>query len=217
MTAFDAPVDKTDEAAAAKTYVDVMVMLREDTAEAHQSMEDTPVMRSLLAGTLSRSGYKALLEDIYSLAAPLEAAAAAHPLWTRATNFDFRRRLKSGRLLQDIAFLQGIPPKDLTIAPRTVRLPDVGSDARLLGALYVIEGASLGGRVILKQLTDLYGYTAEAAACFYAGYGHDTGQRWREWCAFVEDYSRDRKLDAQEMLSAALETFGCFGEVLGHG
>ncbi len=217
MTTSDVPVDRSDEASTAKTCADVMVMLRKDTADAHQSMEDTPVMRSLLAGTLSRSGYMALLEDIYSLASPLEAAAMAHPLWTRATNFDFRRRLKSQRLLQDIAFLQGASPEDLEIVPRTVRLPNVGSDARLLGALYVIEGASLGGRVILKQLTDLYGYTAEAAACFYAGYGHDTGQRWREWCAFVEDYSRDRKLDTQEMLSAALETFGCFGEVLGHG
>ena len=197
--------------------MDVMVMLREKTAEAHQSMEDAPVMRNLLAGTLSRSGYKALLEDIYSLAAPLEAAALAHPLWTRAPNLDFTRRLKSGRLLQDIAYLQGVAPADLALAPRPVRLPNVGSDARLLGALYVIEGASLGGRVILKKLTDLYGYTAETAACFYAGYGHDTGQRWREWCAFVETYAQDKKLDAQEMLSAALETFGCFGEVLGHG
>jgi heme oxygenase len=52
------------------------------------------------------------------------------------------------------------------------------SRAEALGALYVLEGSTLGGRMILRALADRGVATAELA--FLDPYGLETAGRWRD-------------------------------------
>lgn len=51
--------------------------------------------------------------------------------------------------------------------------------AQALGALYVLEGATLGGRIIYRRVADALGVTPERGAAYFQGYGEDTGARWK--------------------------------------
>lgn len=53
-----------------------------------------------------------------------------------------------------------------------------------MGALYVTEGATLGGKIIRKQLVGRFGDRVKNALHFYTGYGSQGGAEWR---AFREE------------------------------
>ena len=82
------------------------------------------------------------------------------------------------------------------------------------GCLYVIEGATLGGQIIIKNLNFNLGLTAAAGASFCDGYGAQTGSRWKALCAAVPDEGFDSQGGAEAMLRSANRTFDVFSEWL---
>lgn len=74
--------------------------------------------------------------------------------------------------------------------------PRPGSVAEALGMLYVLEGSTLGGRVILNALA-AKGIDDDALA-FLDAYGPDTGLRWREFlCVLIREIRDDDTLVEQ--------------------
>jgi heme oxygenase len=81
---------------------------------------------------------------------------------------------------------------------------DILTPAEALGALYVLEGSSLGGRVILKELKRRD--VSLAGLGFLDPYGADTSRRWQSFLAILEREitSCEQKADA---VKGALDTF----------
>lgn len=74
--------------------------------------------------------------------------------------------------------------------------PQPGSAAEALGMLYVLEGSTLGGRVILNALAARG--IEDHALSFLDAYGSDTGLRWREFlCVLIRETRDDDALIAQ--------------------
>jgi hypothetical protein len=86
--------------------------------------------------------------------------------------------------------------------------------AQLWGCLYVIEGATLGGQIIIKKLSDHLGLTTSSGASFFDGYGPHTGSRWKAFCAAVPADGDDAPGGREAMLSSANLTFDLLGEWL---
>lgn len=82
-------------------------------------------------------------------------------------------------LAEDIAVLGGCLPATPEAAPSM-------EPAGQLGVRYVVEGSSLGGRVILKQAVRALGVTSASGARFFHGHGADTGRRWAVFVAEVD-------------------------------
>jgi heme oxygenase len=59
--------------------------------------------------------------------------------------------------------------------------------ARFWGMLYVIEGSTLGGRVIAKNLKKTLNLSDEFGARFFSGYGSNTGQMWKNFLSALDD------------------------------
>lgn len=59
----------------------------------------------------------------------------------------------------------------------------------MLGCLYVIEGATLGGRVITRHLQNQLGTTPDSGGAFFDGYGAETGSRWKAFCTMLSQYA----------------------------
>ena len=58
--------------------------------------------------------------------------------------------------------------------------PAIPADvASRVGWAYVLEGSTLGGRVMLKHMAPRLGLAAQHGARFLAGYGERTGEMWR--------------------------------------
>lgn len=83
---------------------------------------------------------------------------------------DARRKLPL--IARDMSALD-VPPVLMPVPP-TPRL----DCAAALGALYVLEGASLGGRVIARQVARDLALTPDTGLAFFHGYGDKTGEMW---------------------------------------
>ncbi len=158
---------------------DLHAALRQATHAAHVRLNHHP----LLAG-LIRPGYRlATYRDVLCRYAHGYAALEGRILAWLARHpgvFDYAGRRKLGWLEQDLAWFGDLP---LARAPAGAVCPDIDSPGDLLGVLYPLEGATLGGQVIAPHLERHLGLTPQAGARFFAAYGADTGGRWRDFLA----------------------------------
>jgi len=102
-------------------------------------------------------GYAAALRALHAFHAAWEPAVWRAP-GVDAAGLDEIGRRKLPLLERDLRAL-GIAP--CAVRPPAPRLPDA---AAALGALYVLEGATLGGRVIHRHVAGPLGLTPERAA-----------------------------------------------------
>lgn len=125
----------------------LILHLRQATAECHAAVERLPVMVALMAPTVTWDDYRRYLErmaQVYGtleppLLARLDQALAARPGLRPAV------QPKLPALLRDLAAL-GRP------APSIAAGPGTGDLSQTCGGLYVLEGATLGSRVIARHL-----------------------------------------------------------------
>ena len=105
-----------------------------------------------------------------------------------------------------------VPPLTQFSSPPelTTRLDSI---QRVLGCLYVIEGATLGGQVITRHLEKNLGITPESGGAFFAGYGAETGARWKEFCALLTA-AAERVSGEDEIVASANDTFATLGRWL---
>jgi len=91
----------------------------------------------------------------------------------------FRPRRRGGFASADVEWLldvAGIEPTPFSTG-MTAALP-LYDLAQVLGSLYVIEGSTLGGRVIAPQLKRTLGLDQGRGASYFHGFGGETGVMW---------------------------------------
>jgi heme oxygenase len=135
----------------------------------HRQAEKTMV--SWLRRIASMEDYVEFLNWLYAYYAPLEDR-----IRTQLTSFNFpdiERRCRAGALIQDMA-ATGVPVP----APEICRdLPAIDNYGKALGALYVLEGSSLGGRVIAGMMARQLG--SEKYLTYFNSYGNETAGMWQ--------------------------------------
>ena len=172
--------------------------LKEQTAAQHQAAEDSLVPR--ISGIRSVADYASILHTFYGFFQPLSDLIRKHIHPDHLP--DIHERRTSELIIRDLSTLN-LPVNNL---PRTTSLPDISSAAQAFGALYVMEGSTLGGRVIRKMLLQHPGLKlGEEALNFFDGYGSETGPRWLSF-----QKALNQQPDAGPIISAAKETFTHF-------
>ncbi len=172
--------------------------LKTETRPQHEALEAHPRLARLLADDYAVDEYGALLASFAALYAPLEAALAGDARLVEA--FGYSERWKMPLLTGDLAALDR--PFDALPAGA---LPPLPTFSHRVGALYVLEGATLGGRVILKHLQRSLG--AAAPLAFYTGYGEATGPRWKEYLERLSALEMAGALDADAVVEGAARLF----------
>jgi heme oxygenase (biliverdin-IX-beta and delta-forming) len=161
-------------------------LLRERTRAAHDAAEATAGMRALMSGAMDEAGYAGLLAAQLRLfrtweaerAADIEAVAAVWPYASRIPSLETDMHAASpvgarSRAMPLATTPQGLAPaRD---APSRASALLQGGDALFWGELYVIEGATLGGQVIVRHLRERFPSLPHA---FYA-LGERAPGRWR--------------------------------------
>jgi heme oxygenase len=77
---------------------------------------------------------------------------------------------------------------------------------RALGYMYVVEGSTLGGRIILKHIKTALGFDEQKGARFFAGYGNETGKRWNEFLTIFANYAVVNSC-GEEIIAGATDAF----------
>ena len=85
--------------------------------------------------------------------------------------------------------------------------------AACLGALYVLEGATLGGQVLRREMATRLALDSDNGASFLNVYGAETGRRWKEFLDYLGSLSLDMPAK-QRAVMAARSTFSGFEQWL---
>jgi heme oxygenase len=166
----------------AEAVLSLSARLREQTAPLHREIE---VVLGLPGAIRTRDDYQDWLARFLGLYDPLERLLATFSEWDQL-GLSMSSRDHTGCLVGDIVAL-GIDPRLQPRAPPAL-LPDLPTFAHVLGALYVIEGATLGGRLILRDLEPRLGASIAGATRFFGGRGEAVGPMWQSFRAALDEF-----------------------------
>ena len=152
----------------------------------------------------NRQDYCQLLGRFLGLYEPLGQVFQRFDEWDRL-GLTPAARAHAANLALDLSAL-GI---DLSRVPRAPSrmLPNLPTFPHALGALYVLEGATLGGRVILRALEARMAGQIAGATRFLGGHGAAGGPTWQSFRATLDDFGRAQPGSCVDVLSGADRMF----------
>ena len=180
------------------TSADVLHRLRTATAEDHERVE---AALDLVSPALSLARLTRAMTALHGFWAAAEEGlagwAASNP--SDAARLDWPRRRLADLYAADLQALGA--PVD---AARPV-LPDVRDTDEALGRMYVLEGATLGGRFIDRHLATLPALAGVPLRAF-SPYREETGAKWRAYRGAARAHTAGGG-DADRVVRAACATF----------
>lgn len=170
-------------------------VVKDSTQLLHRETED--LLMPHLASVQTKEDYAAILAMFYGFYSPLEKLIEAQVPSYETSALAGRR--KAGSILHDLAALS----LSATNLPTCNRLPQVKTSAQAFGALYVLEGSTLGGKFIANMLRKNPPLTvSDDALQFFLGYKEETGKKWTSFLHLLNEQP-----DATAIAAAAGETF----------
>lgn len=113
-------------------------------------------------------------------------------------------RTKTSLLVDDLRHF-GMSAAAISALPRCLDIPPVASLPAMLGALYVIEGSTLGGQMISRHLETSFGLSDGNGYRYFLSYGSDTPRKWQEFRRVLLEHSSPENDDL--IVAAAKDTF----------
>jgi heme oxygenase len=180
-----------------ETFLD---RLRNITAQSHKNLENLPVSLSMVNPAVTVNEYAHYLNLMHDVVKDAEENIFPH---LKDIMPDLEERRKSQLLENDLVTL-GISKTNYKKNLST-SLP-VSSTAFAMGIMYVTEGSTLGGRYILKNISEALGLDANKGAQYFAGYGNATGSKWKNFLNILIEFE-DENNNEDEIIAGAVFAF----------
>lgn len=177
----------------------VLQELRHATAQNHSGLERRLPFDS---DALDLQLYQRLLQAYYGFYVPLEQQLARFDAGALATG-----RLKTPALHGDLLAL-GMSEGQIAALAQCQELPSITTQAQLMGVMYVIEGATLGGQILRRIAHDKLAIDERTGGAFLDVYGSTTGRMWKAYLIQLSHVIEPA--ERAQVVSAALATFTCF-------
>lgn len=159
----------------------ILDKLRSATRSTHEQLEKdiSPIITDLKTD----ASYAALLRVFYGFYGPLQNAIDKEldAAWLP----DRTERRTPAWIMEDLLYLR----ENMENIGLDRETPAIGSNAAAFGALYVMEGSTLGGKMICKTLSGNLGLEPPHGLSFFYGYGHNTGARWKDFLIALDRFS----------------------------
>ncbi len=154
----------------------LLQQLKAETRPHHERAER--VVRLMSPG-LSPEGYRRHLEALHAVHGALEPLLA-QALDGFSSELLLAERWKLPLLREDLLAL-GHDEASLARLPALAHPPSVPGVPEALGALYVLEGSTLGGQIILRQLVRHFEGQSVGRFAFFRAYGDAVGPMWKSF------------------------------------
>lgn len=185
--------------------ISIAELLKKQTASRHAKLEEKMNVKRMFDNSFTLEQYKQIVLVNYRAILTLEEAIhEALPLDLQ-NELSVASRKKSVAIQKDMDQLgmkdpeadQSHPQKNLSVA-------------EALGAMYVLEGATLGGNVIAKQLRKSK-ILKDQSFFFYTVYGNTVREKWLK---FLEVLNREVSLETSGYcIDKANETFDRYYDI----
>lgn len=171
--------------------------IRVATADRHLELES--ILSPFINNLKTPEEYLIILKSFYGYVFPVQEMIIKYI--DAATLPDINNRRNSDLLLRDIENLG-----DYSEIKKAVLLPQICNTPSAIGALYVLEGSTLGGKIISRMITEKTGLNKSLD--FFTGYGSETGKMWKK---FTDYLSLIKEEAAQnQIVNGAEDTFKFF-------
>lgn len=178
--------------------------LKEDTRPLHDQVEETMESRLILNKDFSITQYVQLLQRLKAAHDALEPAILDFEGISSHPQLEAKHRLsKRHALVMDLFLLNG--KGEAKIAKSTFQ-----NEQQAWGAMYVLEGSTLGGAMIHKHLQSL-GWDTPAFN-FYSYYGKETGSKWKTFKQVITALSNQSALLYNDVLEGSRMAYSKFME-----
>lgn len=173
--------------------------LKTETENDHRAVEGT---FALMDEDLNVTQYIGCLLQMYGMVSAWEERSLeVAPRWLR-TQLVARKRKKMLEL--DLAWF-GVKYRG-DLRPGLSQIRDLPS---LLGAMYVMEGSTLGGQLIARQLQKTLHLSEGKGDAYFRGHGDQTGPMWKEFCHVLE--TKVAEEETESVVLSAKAMFATYG------
>jgi heme oxygenase len=178
--------------------VDFLDKLKNQTATAHKKLESLPVSASIISPQMKIADYCHYLSLMYDV--HYSAQEIVFPLLKDHIT-DLAEREKTQLINKDLSFLHSTKNNTVSVfSNKAINVPFA------LGILYVIEGSSLGGRFILKNIETIPGLDQQHGVSYFTGYGNKTGSYWKTFLNQLTTYQQQNNCQ-DEIINGAVYAF----------
>jgi heme oxygenase len=178
--------------------VDFLDKLKNQTATAHRQLESLPVSASILSPQMKIADYCHYLSLMYDVHHSTQEIV--FPLLKDHIP-DLAEREKTQLLTDDLSFLHYTKNNTVSVFDNIdINVPFA------LGILYVIEGSTLGGRFILKNIETIPGLDQQQGVSYFTGYGNKTGSYWKTFLNQLTAYEQKNN-NQDEIIKGAVYAF----------
>lgn len=177
-------------------------LLKTKTKGNHDQLEELMFVHEIMNKTLSLEQYKTLLATNYLVHANLEFKVHLALDENTAKQVGADQRYKLSSLIEDLKEA-GISKDELDQI--NINVPhNEYSPAAALGAMYVLEGATMGGQVIQKKLRATPAFEG-LNLNYYTIYGDNLMPNWKSFVGVLNTAVPES--DYQQVIDSASETF----------
>jgi heme oxygenase (biliverdin-IX-beta and delta-forming) len=180
----------------------VIEKLRESTAQIHKELDTwlMPVFRQVN----DTGKYEQLLKAFYEYYAPVMEMISGE-IDTRYLP-DFTQRRKPALILND---LDSINKQNAFPMQVPAKLPVITNASEAFGALYVLEGSTLGGVFLSRMLAENMKIDEKNGLSFFYGYGKESREKWNVFIEQINLFAAE-KGDEALIVNTAGDTFKYF-------
>lgn len=171
--------------------------LRSKTSQSHVGLEDLPISKSIMNPHVTNEEYALYLDLMHDVVK--DAEENIFPMVFDIIT-DNANRVKNHLLDNDIKAL-GHTKTNSDAKPLSSGIENL-THAFALGIFYVLEGSTLGGRVIYKNINTALGHNLESGASYFGGYGGQTGSQWKTFLGMMTQYEAQYN-NAEEIIAGA--------------
>jgi len=181
--------------------------LRQATAQIHERLHGHEGLGAAASGAMARDDYRLLLARLWGFHRAFEKTLdeAARSLALDMVTAD---RARAPMLEADLTTL-GLDPREITQLPVCEHIFRPTDEASFMGALYVVEGSTLGGLHIARALSSLFDGPEGEGRTFFRGYGERHSLMWRGFLARLDAFAGDEACEASA-IEGAVRTFADF-------
>ncbi|MBO9585004.1 MAG: biliverdin-producing heme oxygenase [Flavobacterium sp.] len=172
--------------------------LKTQTSDSHKKLEELPVSMSIMSPDMKIEDYRyylSLMHDVHN-----DTEGLIFPFFANAIE-DLEQRRKKHLIENDLLFLNA--PKmnsEKVFETQGISVPFA------LGILYVVEGSTLGGRFILKNVSKFPELSGVQGVSYFNGYGEKTGSFWKSFLNFLSEYEQEHNC-GDEIIEGAIFAF----------
>ena len=184
--------------------------LKDATKHHHDELEQLMFVNEIMDGSLTLDHYRQILITNYIIHKAFEDELFDSLSPEVANQLDINNRHKLAALQQDL--------DELTISVADDEIPKSlvfdKNDAAILGAMYVMEGATLGGSVIVRKLQiNLQLNHLGLNFNYYNAYGDQLIPRWKTFCEVLNEQPESAY---QQALASAQQMFNYIADIQQH-